>query len=171
MNWTELLKSEIGDVYGATEGLMKKVEGDLSWKPATGENWMSMGQLLLHLTNACGFCCNGFLTGDWGMPADAEMPEGGMLPPATAMPTVESLEQALELLAKDKAMALRAIDAAGEIDLDTKPTPAPWDPRPVNLGHRFMQMVNHLGQHRDQLFYYLKLQGQPVTTHDLYGMT
>jgi hypothetical protein len=29
---------------------------------------------------------------------------------------------------------------------------------------------NHLAQHKGQLFYYLKLQGKPVNTTDLWGM-
>ena len=38
------------------------------------------------------------------------------------------------------------------------------------LGHRLLQMVDHLKQHKGQLFYYLKLQGKPVSTTDLWGM-
>lgn len=38
------------------------------------------------------------------------------------------------------------------------------------LGVRMIQMVDHLKQHKGQLFYYLKLQGQPVKTGDLWGM-
>ena len=57
MNWTELLKTEIAMTYGATEGLLELVDEDaLDWKPATGDNWMTTGQLLFHLTSACGFC-------------------------------------------------------------------------------------------------------------------
>jgi hypothetical protein len=81
MNWTELLKCNIEGAYKATDGLMALVEDkDLAWKPATGKNWMTTGQLLMHLTNACGFCCRGFATGDWGMHEGA-----GDGPPADAM--------------------------------------------------------------------------------------
>lgn len=171
MNWTDLLKTEIDEVYAATDGLMKHVDGDLSWKPSAENNWMTMGQLLMHLTNACGFCCKGFATGDWGLPDGTEIPEGeAMLPPAEKMASVETLEQARQMLADDKALALRTIDETGEDNLTHKPAPAPWDPRPVPLGRRMLGMVQHLGQHRDQLFYYLKLQGKPVNTHTLYGM-
>jgi hypothetical protein len=31
-------------------------------------------------------------------------------------------------------------------------------------------MLGHLTQHKGQLFYYLKLQGKPVNTGDLWGM-
>jgi hypothetical protein len=40
-----------------------------------------------------------------------------MMPPAEKLPTVESVEQAKELLAADKAVALQMIDQAGESDL------------------------------------------------------
>lgn len=48
--------------------------------------------------------------------------------------------------------------------------PAPWDPTEMLLGHRLLQMVDHLKQHKAQLFYYLKPQGKPVNTAELWGM-
>ena len=86
MNWTEMLTCEVEGVYHATEGLLKLVKKDtFGWKPATGSNWMTVGQLLAHLPTACGFCMNGFLTGEWGMPepkpGEAPKPDD-MLPPA-----------------------------------------------------------------------------------------
>ncbi len=38
------------------------------------------------------------------------------------------------------------------------------------LGFQLHQMVRHLDEHKAQLFYYLKLQGKPVNTGDLWGM-
>jgi hypothetical protein len=38
------------------------------------------------------------------------------------------------------------------------------------LGRRLLQMVDHLKAHKGQLFYYLKLQGKPVNTHDYWGV-
>ena len=64
MNWTELLTSQINAAYGATDGLMKLVKKeDLDWKPKQGKNWMTTGQLLDHLTNACGWCISAFHSG------------------------------------------------------------------------------------------------------------
>jgi len=72
MNWTELLKGEMESAYGASEKLLTKVTDPmLGWKPSTGSNWMTTGQLLMHLSSACGATCKGFVTGDWGMPHDA----------------------------------------------------------------------------------------------------
>jgi len=148
-------------------------EDGLDWKPATGDNWMTTGQLLRHIADACGFCCRGFATGDWGMPEGAdpsEMSPEEMLPPAEALPTVESLAQAKELLAADKGIALAMVADCGEERLANDTAPAPWDPTPMLLGQRFLQMVGHLELHKAQLFYYLKLQGKPVNTGNLWGM-
>jgi hypothetical protein len=38
----------------------------------------------------------------------------------------------------------------------------------LTLGHYLLQMVQHLDKHTSQLFYYLKLQGKPVNTGDLW---
>jgi len=175
MNWTDLLKKEATSAYGATEGLLDLVDADgLDWKPATGENWMTMGQLLEHLHNACGFCCRGFATGDWGMPEGVEMgdmkPED-MLPTADKMPSIDSLDAAKEKLAADKALCFEMIDQVGEADLAGKVVDTPWAPGlERNLGHHFLQMIDHLRSHKGQLFYYLKLQGKPVHTGNYYGM-
>lgn len=173
MNWTELLKSEIEEKYAATEGLLQHVdESRLDWKPATGDNWLTTGQLLLHLTNACGASIRGFVTGEWGVPEEAmeDMSPEAMLPRAEKYPTATSLDSVRNLLAEDKELALRTIDEAGENRLAGEPSTAPWDPRPLQLGHRVLQMVDHLSNHQSQLYYYLKLQGKPVNTMHLYGM-
>jgi hypothetical protein len=39
----------------------------------------------------------------------------------------------------------------------------------LGLGRYLLQMVQHLDRHKGQLFYYLKLQGKPVNTADLWG--
>ena len=174
MNWTELLKSEIEYTFKTTENLIELVDGDtLDWKPAAGNNWMTTGQLLMHITNSCGACIRGFVTGDWGMPDGvdlSEIPMEEMLPPAEKMPTVESLDQAKKLLAADKEIALAMLEKAGEERLNNDVTTAPWDPTEVNLGQRLLSMVGHLTSHKNQLFYYLKLQGKPVNTQILWGM-
>src|SRR5262245_51840726 len=119
MNWTETITAELNDAYRATEGLMKLVDKNaLSWKPTTGSNWMTTGQLLEHLTTACGACIKGFVTGDWGMPADAGPDD--MLPPAEKLATVKSVDEAVKKLAADKKVALEMIAKAGEKDLASK---------------------------------------------------
>ena len=165
MNWTDLLKREIEQTYGAADGLMAMVDAKaLSWKPPAGQNWMTTGQLLRHMTEACGACCRMFVTGEWPPMSPADM-----LPPADRMPSAASVKEARDLLATDKKVALASVAEAGEKDLAAKEVTAPWDPTPSILGRQLLHMVGHLGTHKAQLFYYLKLQGKPVNTMNLYG--
>ena len=174
MNWTELLKSEIETAYATAAKLVDKVDsGSLNWKPASGQNWMTMGQLLMHLSSGCGAACKGFVTGDWGLPEGKKMedlsPEE-MLPPAEKLPTIDSVEQAKKLLAEDKAIALQMIEKAGERNLGNRKLAAPWAPSDTKpLGQYLLMSIQHLERHKSQLFYYLKLQGKTVNTVDLWG--
>ena len=174
MNWTELLKKEIEQAYQVTERLTDLVvDKELNWKPSTGTNWMTMGQLLMHITGSCGACCRGFVTGDWGMPEGMDagnMSPGDMLPPAEKLPFVRSVAEAKRLLAEDKKVALEMLTKSGERDLVDRRVKAPWDPTDKMLGSCLLEMVGHLNLHKAQLFYYLKLQGKPVNTGHLWGM-
>ncbi|MBN2536550.1 MAG: DinB family protein [Spirochaetales bacterium] len=174
MNWKELIRSEVESTYAATDKLMNLVDADrLDWKPSTGRNWMTVGQVLKHMTEACGSSMKGFVTGDWGMPEGmdpGQLPPEEMLPPAEKFPTIESAARARELLASDKKIALDMLARCSENDLADKTASAPWDSRKIALGYRLLQMVDHLKYHKAQLFYYLKLQGKPVNTGDLWGM-
>jgi len=173
MNWKELLKSELESAYGSAEKLIALTNDQmLGWKPSTGSNWMTTGQLLMHLSTSCGATFKGFVTGDWGMPENVDpskLPEEEMLPPAEKMPAASNIAEAQKLLREDKKIALDILTRCNEEDLG-KPAPAPWDPTPMGLGQRLLQMVDHLKAHKGQLFYYLKLQGKPVNTHDYWGM-
>ena len=174
MNWTELLKTEIESTYSTTANLLDQVDpASLDWKPASGSNWMTVGQLLKHISNACGSGCKGFATGDWGLPPGVKMediPPEEMLPPAEKLPTIASVAETKKLLAEDKALALQTIDQTGEVELVNRKLAAPWAPgHEYSLGWHFHQMIQHLGLHKAQLFYYLKLQGKAVNTADLWG--
>ncbi len=171
---TEVLKQEAEGMYRATENLIKMVDpGSLGWKPQTGKNWMTVGQLVKHCTDACGAPIKGFVTGDWGMPEGVkpeDMAPEEMLPPAERLATIGSIDEALKLLAEDRVTALRYIGEAGEGNLLSKTMSAPWGGPPVTLFQHLNSMVHHLGQHKGQLFYYLKLQGKDVNTMHLWGM-
>ena len=174
MNWTELLKGQIAYEYTVADGLLDHVdESNMDWKPDTGTNWMTTGQLCMHITSACGVLIRGFDTGDWGLPEGidpSDMKPEDMMPPAEKMPTIGSIAEAKQLLQEDKQLALNTIATAGEDNLANKPAPAPWDPTDMPLGQRCLSAVAHLSQHKGQLFYYLKLQGKPVNTSHLWGM-
>jgi len=176
MNIGELLKKHVEETYHATLGMLELVDEDaLDWKPATGDNWMTTGQLLWHLEHACGLMAGCFVTGDWSVLSSFETdesqrdPETGLLP-AAAMKSVESVAAARTAIEADKAKALAAIDEAGEERLANEEGVAPWNPTPRALGYNLLECVQHLGTHKAQLFYYLKLQGKPVHTGTLWGM-
>lgn len=174
MNFKETIAGAIEYNYGVARALMNEVEeGTLGWKPETGENWMTTAQLLHHITNACGASIKGFVTGDWGLPEGvdmSELPPDQMLPPAEALPAVGSVAEAQDLLQQDKALAHEMLNSVTEEQLATQIATAPWDPMELPLGQRMLQMVDHLKQHKGQLFYYLKLQGKPMNTGNLWGM-
>lgn len=172
--WTELITSHTDSTYKATLGLVKLVsDKELSWKPATGSNWMTVGQLLEHLTNAGGACVKGFVTGDWNMGGDGgdDASAETALPPAEKLPAVKSVADAIRRIEADRATALAMVAKAGEQALATKKVGAPWNPTELLLGEQCLMMIDaHLATHKAQLFYYLKLMGKPVHTGHLYGM-
>ena len=173
MNWSELLKREVVTTYAVTEKLIGLVEDDtLGWKPSAGNNWMTIGQLLKHITNSCGGGFKGFITGDWGMPEGMDvsnLSSEEMLPSAEKLPSVGSVAEARKLIAEDRRLALEMLAKCGEDELANKMVSAPWSPMKMVLGHYLLHMVYHLRSHMSQLFYYLKLQGKPVNTGNLWG--
>jgi hypothetical protein len=175
MDWKQLLASEIEMMYKRTEGLMDQVDDSmLAWKPSPDNNWMSYGQLLRHLSDACGMAMKGFVTGDWGLPEGMnfeDIPPEDMLPPAEKMPAVTTVQEAKTLLAQDKQTALEMLEQTTNEELENKIMAAPWAPAfKQPLGQHLLQMIYHLDQHKNQLFFYLKLYGKPVNTHTLYAM-
>jgi hypothetical protein len=174
MNWTELLHDDMESTYRSTFKLLDRVKPEtLDWKPESGANWMTVRQLLKHISNACGAGCQAFVTGDWGLPSGVKMedlPPEEMLPPAEKLPGIESVENARQALLEDRILALRMVAQAGEHDLAGKKMAAPWFPGKESvLGWHLLQMVRHLEAHKAQLFYYLKLQGESVSTEDLWN--
>jgi hypothetical protein len=120
MTLKQILDRDAESVYDTTRKLFGLVDdGDLAWKPTTGGNWMTVGQLLMHCANfGCGKAVQGFVTGDWGVPdgSGAEVSEADQ-----------------------------------------------------HLPQHLSFMIDHLAQHKGQLYYYLKLMGRDVGTGDLWG--
>lgn len=170
MNVSDILKADAEAMYRATDGLFRRVD-DLQWKPASGKNWMSTGQLLKHCTEACGKTLNGFITGDWGLPPGQsfeDLPEDAALPSAESMPNVGSVDEALDLLAEDRALSLSLLSEVDDHRLLEERSAAPWGGPERTLFQHCNECIWHLGQHKGQLFYYLKLQGQDVNTMHLW---
>ncbi len=157
MNWTKLLEDEIEIAYRTTAALLDKVDrGSLDWKPASGSNWMTTGQLLRHIGSACGAPCRGFVLGDWGLPPGktlADLTTEEMMPPAEKLPAVASVREAEKLLAEDKATAPDAISQAGEHELAAREVALPWAPAnaAMPLGRHLLRVVQHLERHKTQL--------------------
>jgi uncharacterized damage-inducible protein DinB len=174
MKWKELLVDEITYSYSVTDHLMGFVRNDeLDWKPDHGSNWMSMGQLLMHMSDACGSTFDGLINGSWDIreefPADKLEPRQ-IFPPADLLPSIDSVATARKLLSEDRKLALKSLKHCSEEDLSGKYAPAPWTRTPMILGQRLLHMIYHLNQHKGQLYYYLKLTGRSVSSCDLYGM-
>jgi hypothetical protein len=174
MQLIDILKHEIEATYLATAGLIRLVEdSELGWKPQSGKNWMTLGQLLKHIPTACGSCIRGFVTGDWGLPPGEsfeDLEPGTALAPAEKLPAASSVAETLRELQADKILALKLLDEAGEKTLQEKMIAAPWGGPPMTLGQQALSMINHLATHKTQLFYYLKLQAKDVNTWHLYGL-
>lgn len=175
MKWMELLTDEIVYSYSVTDHLMSLVRNDeLDWKPDHGSNWMSMGQLLMHMTDACGSTFKGLISGSWDIREEYAVNEldiQQIFPPADMLPSVNSIADARRLLSEDRKLALKSLKKCTEEDLSGKYAPAPWTRHPMILGQRLLHMLFHLNQHKDQLYYYLKLTGRSVSTCNLYGIS
>jgi hypothetical protein len=170
MTLTEMLVAEAEATYATAERLFRRVSDDeLPWTPSTGTSWMTVGQLLMHCASfGCGKAVQGFVTGDWGPGAESST-EQDHVPPAEALPSVETVRQALDLLAADRRLTTDCIRAAGEVNLLERSVAAPWGGPEMPLFQQLLRMIAHLAQHKGQLFYYLKLMGKAVKTDDLWG--
>jgi uncharacterized damage-inducible protein DinB len=173
MSLVKVLSQEMENNYNVTRKLFLLVEpGQLCWKPPTGSNWMTVGQLLMHCSAACGVAIRAFVTDDWGLPDGVDMkdiPPEEMLPPAEKLPTVESVEQALRLLEEDREVGRATLAGVAEADLLNRRFAAPWGGAELTLFQHALHMIEHLAQHKGQLFYYLKLLGKDIKTADLWG--
>lgn len=171
----QVLLRQADTTYEITEKLFSRVADDeLSWVPTIGKNWMTVGQLLMHCANfGCGKAIQGFVKGDWGLPEGVkpeDLEAAQHVPPAATLPSVENVKQALKLLAEDRCLTEQCINEAEETDLLSKRCVAPWGGSEISLFQHLMLMIEHLAQHKGQLFYYLKLMGKDVNTSDLWGV-
>lgn len=171
----DVLIEEAEAVYSITEKLFRRLtDNDLWWKPTAGTNWMTVGQLLMHCASyGCDKAIQGFVKGDWSLPDDVapeDLDATEHVPPAVALPGVESVQQALELLASDRSLTLCCLGEIEENELLAAKFTAPWGGPALSLFQHLMLMIAHLAQHKGQLFYYLKLMGKDVNTSDLWGV-
>jgi uncharacterized damage-inducible protein DinB len=166
----QVLLEEAEKTYKTTDKLFRRIDdSELNWKPATGKNWMTIGQLLMHCANyGCGLAVQGFVKGDWG-PLPEEPDEAQHLPKAEDLPYVENVQQAIKILNDDQKLTLDCLREVDEAELLSKTMAAPWGGIEMTLFQHLLMMIAHLAQHKGQLFYYLKLMGKDVDSSDLWG--
>lgn len=174
MTLKDILLNEAEKVYIITKKLFALVSNnEIQWMPASGKNWMTVGQLMKHCASfGCGKAVQGFVKGDWGLPEGTKMDDLNAedhVPPQTALPSVENVEEAYKLLEEDRKLTISCISDVNESDLLNKSLIAPWGGEELPLFQHLLQMIAHLNQHKGQLFYYLKLMGKNVNTKDLWG--
>ena len=143
--------------------LIRMVPADkLGWRP--GPKFMSLGQLINHLTEPIGDGLRCLITNQWPFTPD-QMEEGMKL---ENLPSC-NVEQALERLGKDKALLREVLDGMSEEDFAQMPVSTPWGWK-GKLEVMALSFREHFTNHTMQLFLYLKLLDLPVNTATLYGV-
>ena len=155
------------DFYGLVEqafrpasNLIKMVPADkLGWQP--GPKFMTLGQLIYHLSLGVGDGIRLLHTGEW--PAMEEMLTGMK---QENLPSC-GVEEALKKLEADKQVLREALDGVSEADFTNKVVSVPWgfQGKFELLAFSFLE---HFTNHKMQLFTYLKMLDLPVDTQTLY---
>jgi len=163
MTRNEYLKFVEG-YYRAARGLIALTPDDkLDFKPQEG--LMTIAQVLKHLASSLGASLEMANKNSW-----PQMPEGDMPPNADSMPHSQSTTEALEEIDKDWALLLKEIDKIKDDEFEKNKLTVPWMPMPMTYQEFMMQSMEHLSNHRMQLFIWLKLAGLKLHTGHLYGM-
>jgi len=148
------------DCYKPAESLLRMVPADkLNWKP--GPTFMSLGQLICHLSGGVGSDLGVLVSGTW--PGAEEM-EKAMRPeniPACGV------EEALGKLERDKTTLRVVLSHITEDDFANRVVSVPWGWR-SKMERMALDFREHFVNHKMQLFTYLKLLGVPVNTATLY---
>jgi hypothetical protein len=148
------------DSYRPAESMIRMVPADkLDWKP--GPNFMSLGQLLSHLSGGLGSDLQVLITGKW--PTPEEMGESMKL---ENLPSC-TVEEALKRLEADKTKLREVISGLTQKDFANKMVSVPWGWQ-SKMERMAFSFHEHFTNHKMQLFTYLKLLGLPVNTQTLY---
>jgi hypothetical protein len=143
------------------EKLIGMVPADkLNWKP--GPTFMSIGQVLSHLSDGVGGGLETLVSGKW--PSMEEMEVGMKLENMTSC----GIQEALSKLEKDKATLRATLDEMSEDDFTNRVVSVPWGWK-AKIEIMSVAFLGHFNNHKMQLFTYLKLLGLPVNTESLYG--
>lgn len=149
------------DAYKPTITLIRMVPpGKLDWRP--GPTFMSLGQLIEHVSSGVGSDLRMLLTGNW--PTMEEMDKAGKL---ENLPSC-SVDEALKKLEKDKTTLREVLDTVSDEDFAEKVVSVPWG-WTGKMERLVLLFREHFTNHKMQLFTYLKLLGLPVNTETLYS--
>jgi hypothetical protein len=151
------------EAYKPAATLIRMVPEDkLEWRPAPG--FMSLGQLVCHLTEPLGDGIRCLITDHWPFTPE-EMETGMKLENIPAC----SVEKALERLETDKTLLREVLGSLSDEEFAQKPVSTPWGWK-GKLEVMAILFREHFTNHKMQLFLYLKLLGLPVNTATLYGV-
>lgn len=163
MTRNEYLKFTEG-IYKAARGLIQLTpENKLDFKPKDG--LMTIAQVLKHLTTSLGASLSMGINNSW-----PEIPEEEMLPPAEKMPKSNSAAEALKEIDQDWELLKQEMEKITDGEFNQNKINVPWMPFPMTIVEYMMQAMEHLSNHRMQLFTWLKLSGEELNTGHLYGM-
>ena len=148
------------DAFRPAESMLKMVPADkLDWKPAP--NFMSLGQLICHLSDGVSGELRMALTNSWPKLEEiSEAMKKGEMPSC-------SVQDALAKLEKDKTALREVLASVTEEDFASKELSVPWGWK-SNMEKMALDFREHFVNHKMQLFAYLKLLGFPVNTETLY---
>ena len=143
--------------FRPAESLLKMVPADkLDWKP--GPTFMTLGQLICHLSTGIGTELKMLINNSW--PKPEEMSAQGQMPSC-------GIKEALANIEKDKITLREVLAGVTEKDFATKIVSTPWGFQ-GNLEKMSLDFREHFVNHKMQLFTYLKLLGFAVNTETLY---
>ena len=144
------------DSFRPAETMLKMVPADkLEWKP--GPTFMTMGNLICHMSEGIGTELRMALTNSWPKPEDMKQKE---------MPTC-SVQEALDKLERDKTTLREVLSSVSEEEFASKVISVPWGWKSP-MEKMALDFREHFTNHKMQLFTYLKLLGFPVNTETLY---
>lgn len=151
-------------IYKATRGLIQITPDEkLEFKPKEG--LMTIAQVLKHVSNALGESISMAINNTW-----PDIPADEMLPAAEKMPKSNSAAEALKEIDQDWELLKREFDKITDGEFNQNKINVPWMPQPMTYVEFMMQAMEHLSNHRMQLFIWLKLSGEALHTGHLYGM-
>jgi len=154
-------------IVSATRGLIARAAGlKLDWRPEP--SFLTLGAVPHHVSTAVGSSLRDVMNEAWEFrPAGGG--EGSVLPPADAFPTVKSVQEALDLIDADWKLFEGCFVRVDERTFNGQVCKIPWMAPGTTLKEYLLLTVEHLSNHRMQLFMYLRLLGVKVGTGELYG--